>query len=865
MSVLKKLSKFRAFKLFAAAFAVLCSVSITWASLARSSFDDPESNIRFAAAQPLLIETISAETLKPDEVIVHEEKKPKIHGVETLGVSALNHSSDVLEKCASLLAEGILCMFVPSEGRTRSLPIDNTVMQEHHKHRASRRAEYDQYQAFESWPEPNEIEPAAGLYSAFDNKDEQFGETPNYQSASNDATVTQAAMRAAYDMVRNRYTDALYEAKANGGEASFDTQDALGLTQAALSSAAERAFESFVRDNFGKPNFEGQSYEGMRGYFMSAFKQATVKSVKTIGRRFVQDVTADKGFKNLSLRSELLKGLDENIASAFIDTGLVAAKNSQYAFLRNLEISYRLREKSKPEYSILTVQPLYSSSEKKHNLFAQAALSHQDGRQGYTGGLGYRYIPESEDYVVGSNVFVDYQRPYNHLRASAGLDVQTSLLGASANYYKGLSDWKDSRAGFQERAMDGFDLELAGRMPFLPALEVLGRGYRWQGLDGAKDIDGSELRLEYSPVPAFTLEALVNNEDDAETTYGLGLRYNYVFGAPAEYLYDWHEQFRQKSASEYVFRKARRDNAIRVQERLDPGGNVAVPVGPGIVSVSPLNGATDVSIGTDVVLTFAADVLAGVGNLVFTDLTDGSDDFTIPVGDARVSIVNNVVTVDLSAQLLDFNSGYDVTFAAGVFTDTGAVGSPALASGDFAFTTVVDPTAGFPAATSTLAAGASGAAFTPRNATSTWQTTIDVGATPDGVIFESGATGRGIGATFGSGNLTFAAGQGNTTATGGGSIFGTFPLASIPSGLHHFVFVAKPTAVAEIGVYMDGIRIITETTAAAMSSSEWAGTDNAGYGLAGSSIRSGVDNSVLSGATLTNSLSFYSNQQPASF
>ena len=196
-------------------------------------------------------------------------------------------------------------------------------------------------------------------------------------------------------------------------------------------------------------------------------------------------------------------------------------------------------------------------------------------------------MPESEDYVVGSNVFVDYQRPYNHLRGSLGIDFQTSLWGASANYYKGLSDWKKARTGFEEISLDGYDLELAGRMPFLPALEVSGRSYVWQSLEGADDIKGNEVRVEYSPVPAFTIEGLWNNEESRDTEYGLGLRYNYTFGAPADYLYDWNEQFRQKSASEYIFSKVLRENKIRVQERIDATAASTTPVGPSFISSSP--------------------------------------------------------------------------------------------------------------------------------------------------------------------------------------------------------------------------------------------------------------------------------------
>lgn len=682
-----------------------------------------------------------------------------------------------------------------------------------------------------------------------------------------DDTVAQAAMRAALEMVRNRYEGAIYQAKMNDGETDLSGEDAIALSQSAITSAAERAFESFMRESFGKRDFEGQTYDGLRSYFLAAFKHAASASIKSVGQRFVRDITEGGSFKSLAIRSEILDGLDTEIAKAFIDTGLLAAKNSQYAFLRNLEVSYKIRANSKPEYSLLTLQPLYSSDGKKHNLFAQAAYYHQGGRNSFTGGLGYRFMPETEDYVVGSNIFLDYEQPYGHVRSGLGLDVQTSLWGAATNVYKGLSDWNDTSGVFQERPMDGFDVELTGRMPFLPALQVFGRGYRWQGFDGMEDIEGTELRVEYTPVPAFTLEGLVNDEGGRDTEYGFGLRYNYTFGAPSEYLYDWDEQFRKKSASEYIFSKVRRQNVIRVQERIDPEVVAAANsfVAAVLLASSPVDGATGLSIGIDVTLTFDQDVQAGVGNIVFTDLTDASDDFTIPVGDARVTIVNNTVTIDLSAQLLDYSSDYEVTFATGVFEDLSGNPAAALNSGELNFTTVVDPTAGFPAATVSMAPGGTSGSHENAQDIGTWETIIDIGGAPDGVIFESGATGQGIAASFGGGNLVFAAGDGASTATGTDSIFGTYLIASIPQGLHHFVFVADPDAPAEIGVYIDGIRVITESIAGSMQSGEWAGTNGAGYGLVNSSIRAGVNSNAISGATLISNLDFYTNVAPASF
>lgn len=804
----------------------------------------------------------SEETSDPDEAL--EAKKMPLSQIA---------NQDVLEKCASLLSEGIVCMFVNDFNSMNTVPRYDSVMQEHMDRRLERQENYERHQPLVM----NQLEPAAGRFGLTNqNIFSSEGEyplpddtitAPNLYNTSAEDTVAQAAMRAAADMVRNRYANAVYQAQLADGQTDFDTGEAIALTQAALTVAAERAFEAFMQDNFGKRDFEGQSYEGLRGYFMTAFRHAAASSVKSVGQRFVNDITTGTNFKSLEIRSELLKGLDTQIAEAFIDTGLAAAKNSQYAFLRNLEVTYKIRENAKPEYSLLTLQPLYSSNGKKHNLFAQAAGSYDGSRTSIAGGLGYRYMPESEDYVIGSNVFVDYERPYNHLRASAGLDFQTSLWGATANYYKGLSDWRDSRPGFEEKALDGFDLELAGRMPFLPALEVSGRGYRWQGIEGADDIDGTEFRVEYSPVPAFTIEGLYNDEDGQDGEFGLALKYNYVFGAPADYLYDWNEQFRKKSASEYIFSKVRRDNKIRVQERLDPDvadASSSVPAA-GLIAFGPLNAATGVSIGTDITFTFDQDVQAGTGNIVFTDLTDASDDFTIPVTDPRVSIVNDTVTIDLSAQLLDFLSNYEMTFTAGVFEDLSSNDTAALNSGDYSFTTVVDPTDGFPAPTVSMAPGGTSTSHENAQDIGSWQTTINITGTPDGIIFESGATGQGIAAAFDGTDLVFAAGDGASTSTGSDSIFGSVTIASIGTGLHHFVFVADPDAPSEIGLYIDGIRVINESIAGGMQSGEWAGTNGAGYGLVNSSVRAGVDTSALTGATLTNNLSFWTNQAPADF
>lgn len=683
--------------------------------------------------------------------------------------------------------------------------------------------------------------------------------------------LSREAAKAAYDVIQSRYVGAIQRAGESyniTGDWDVARSELTNLGVDAITSAAEEAFYAFFRDYYGDYIEGASSYDGLKGEFINAFTKSAFGAVQSVGKTVVSDLTASGNFKSVNLRSRVMDGLGEEFVQDIMENGLAVANNSQYAFLKHLELEFTIEDNNKPSYSALTILPIHRSDDEKHTMFTQVGYNYRPddvSRSTLTGGLAYRFKPLNEDYLLGTNFFLDYEMPYDHLRASLGADFQTKYYGASGNFYRGISGWRKARTGFEEKALGGYDVELSGRMPVLPALEVFGRAYKWNGLDGENDIKGREGRVEYTPVPAFTVSGFVNSESGrSEDEYGLSLRYNHKFGAPAAYMFDWDEQFRVKDVDELVYKKVRRENIIRTQERIDASAAASVP-GAAVLASTPANAATNLSIGTNISITFDQDVVAGAGNIVVTDLTDASDTFTIPVGDPRVTIVNDTVTVDLSAQLLDYNSNYDVTFDAGVFESLSGNDANALNTGDLAFTTIVDPIAGFPAATLTMLPNTTGTVFSPANIVATWQARINIGASPDGVIFEGGGTGRGIGAAFGGGNLVFAAGDGGVTTTTADTIFGTFPIASIPQGLHDFVFVAEPTASAEIGVYMDGIRIIDESIVGAMDATQWSGGDTGGYGLLSNSFRAGLDNSAISGATLISNLDFYSNQAPASF
>ncbi len=678
--------------------------------------------------------------------------------------------------------------------------------------------------------------------------------------------IARVASNEAQNMVNMRFADARYRhdiAQEKNSHIINSPAQFTQMTKTVIAQAADEAFDRYIASEYDLGNMGGKEYQSIKEYFVTAFKQATAQSVQIAGQRFVDDIAAGNMIDASRLRGDFALNLEANIAQAMLDGGLNYAKNSKYAFLRNLEVEMKYRERNKPIFSVTTMQPLHSTQGRRHNFFTQLAYAQQDFRHNYTAGLVYRYLPPSEAYVLGVNGFVDYQAPYSHLRASLGADYQTALWGATLNYYKGISGWQASRTNYQERAMSGADLELSGRMPFLPALEVFGKSYVWRAFDNEDDITGQEFRVEYTPVPAITLHALMNDEGGRDTQFGMGVKLNYKFGAPREYMFDWNEQFRKKSAAEYLFRKVSRENVIRVQERIDPAYIESRT--PNVNAFSPANGATNVPVGTDITITFAADVVAGEGDITITDQDDGSGTFVFSVNDSRVSIVNNVVTIDLSDLLLEFGTQYSLRAQDSAFKDTQNVISVGIAEGVYSFTTIDDPIDGFPVLTSALGPSSSGPAFTPRNFASTWHSVIDIGASPNGVIFESGATGIGIAAWFDGANLVFAAGDGVATTTTADTIFASYPIASISQGRHDFVFVADPNAAGELGVYIDGVRVIDVSIPGALDSGTWAGTDNAGYGLVGSSVRAGGNSNPLSGATLLSNLEFYSNSVPVDF
>lgn len=191
------------------------------------------------------------------------------------------------------------------------------------------------------------------------------------------------------------------------------------------------------------------------------------------------------------------------------------------------------------------------------------------------------------------------------------------------------------------------------------------------------------------------------------------------------------------------------------------GGDSTAPT---LSSSTPADGAGSVAVGSNIVLTFSENVVAGAGNILIKKALDDSTVATIAVGDAQVTFNGTTgVTINPTADLAA-GTAYYVTMASGVIAD--AAGNPyagiSLAT-DLNFTTaspVYTLTSSAPIITEPAAAGTKAMTFTltlgsaPTEAITVDYATLLTGTAASGTDFVADT-----------GSVTFIAGQTVATVT----------------------------------------------------------------------------------------------------
>lgn len=163
-----------------------------------------------------------------------------------------------------------------------------------------------------------------------------------------------------------------------------------------------------------------------------------------------------------------------------------------------------------PQVSFESIQPLHQTG--PHTIFMQSHAAFEHDGWTLNSGLGYRYLVPSQQWLLGANAWFDSTTRYKHKRWGAGLEAIGEYLTFRTNYYNGVTDWKRvstaAMSYVEERALDGFDAEIEGPVPYMPWLRISASYYHWDIVTaGADDTSGFQGRLQADLASDLRLEA----------------------------------------------------------------------------------------------------------------------------------------------------------------------------------------------------------------------------------------------------------------------------------------------------------------------------------------------------------------------
>lgn len=241
------------------------------------------------------------------------------------------------------------------------------------------------------------------------------------------------------------------------------------------------------------------------------------------------------------------------------------------------ELAIDAEANRKPFYYLETVLPFYRSSDKEKVLFTQLRVSDLDRfterRNVVNLGLGYRHALADNTAMAGIKLFYDVESKYNMSRWSLGGDLSWKALDLYANQYSGLNDWTPTNEGATEKSLNGYDVDLAAQIPFMPWVKAHYMYYQWNKVLAADNVIGNKVSLEGALSLNWTVEMGRNTDNVVANDNFMLLRYRW-----AGFVREHHNAannfwsssaFEMRDMRDFTLEHMRRSNTIAV-ERIAP-------------------------------------------------------------------------------------------------------------------------------------------------------------------------------------------------------------------------------------------------------------------------------------------------------
>jgi len=240
---------------------------------------------------------------------------------------------------------------------------------------------------------------------------------------------------------------------------------------------------------------------------------------------------------------------------------------------KRIEFQGSLREDNKPEYSVLTVQPLYQSDGLKDTILIQASQLRYalfgDYRDTTNLGLGYRRLLFDDSLMIGTNAFFDYEWTNSHRRISIGAEIKFASFDFYFNNYFGLGNFRDSGNNTDEKVLHGRDLELRTQVPFIPWMRVGAKRYIWDS-DLGDDIKGWTVSSDMDLTQNLSME--LGGSDDNRQDREYFIQFTLRLGSQdkpvlASNRFVDEQAFQLRDMKSHTLDKVRRQNKILVERR----------------------------------------------------------------------------------------------------------------------------------------------------------------------------------------------------------------------------------------------------------------------------------------------------------
>lgn len=289
----------------------------------------------------------------------------------------------------------------------------------------------------------------------------------------------------------------------------------------------------------------------------------------------------------LQSRAEKLSTREQN---RLVKAAAQAVEDHPGLGLKSLDYTFTPRPQDAPDWSVQAIRPLDGGTGTRNATFLQlgAARSAATGMT-WNAGLVHREILPGGTWMLGGNLFYDYASRYGHRRAGFGFDAMTAGFRLSANRYVARTGWRPGRPAYEERALSGQDVEIAGRLPGLRQVQISGKAWHFHTEEGP-DQHGDEIALEYRPSGVMTLRVSSRDKGDATRETVASMQLTYRLGVPLADQSALPAPGRGALADR-LYEKVHRENAMRVEERLI---DIIAPAGYAIAFAEPQIDAANV-------------------------------------------------------------------------------------------------------------------------------------------------------------------------------------------------------------------------------------------------------------------------------